>query len=314
MAYLGKHAVVTGGLGFIGSNLAIELVEQGANVTVIDSAVNGCGANPCNLDPIRDRVRVIERDIGEARYYSEVLARADVVFNLAGEISHLNSMHDPERDLELNTVSQLRFLNVLRRVRRGVRVVYAGTRQIYGAPKYLPVDEAHPIEPVDFNGVHKYAATMYHLMLTRSGDLDAAVLRLTNVYGPRMALDQPAQGFMSTFLRRRLAGEPIEVFGEGDQLRDPLYVDDAVDAFLRAGAAATLASPAYNLGGPEPLTLAAIAKAFGGDVRFRPFPSDLKRIDIGSYHADWSRANRELGWTPRVNLPQGIAAALEFYQ
>jgi len=316
--YNKKTVLVTGGLGFIGSNLAIRLVELGARVIVVDSSRPGCGANPYNLAPVADRIELIARDIGEAEKFREVLAQCDVVFNLAGEVSHIHSMMAPERDLEINAAAQLRFLEVLRRERPGVRVVYAGTRQVYGVPRYLPVDENHPVEPVDYNGVHKYAASLYHLMLSRMGALDAVVLRLTNVYGPRMALQIPCQGVLSTFLRRALLGQDLEVYDGGEQLRDPVYADDVVDAFLRAGAATGLPARTYNVAGPEALSLRwiaeIIAEAAGVQVVTQPFPAERKRIDIGSYVGDSQKIRRDLGWVPRVRFAEGIRASLAWYR
>ncbi len=317
MTYQGKKVLVTGGLGFIGSNLAIRLVELGASVTVVDSSRSGCGANPYNLAPVAEQVRVIPADIGDPHLFQDALQGLDAVFNLAGEVSHVHSMAVPERDLEINTVAQLRFLEALRRCCPGVRVVYASTRQIYGVPRYLPVDEDHPVEPVDFNGVHKYAATMYHLMLSRLGQLDAVVLRLTNVYGPRMALHIPCQGVLSTFLRRALLRQDLEVFNGGDSLRDPLHVDDAVAAFLSAGAVQTLPSRTYNVGGPEALSLFRIAEiiaaAGGVKVTTRPFPPERKMIDIGSYVSDSTRIRRELGWIPQLGFAEGVHRTLHWY-
>ena len=202
--YRDVPVLITGGLGFLGSNLAIKLVEEGARVTIVDASVPGCGSNQYNIAPVQDRVAIIAQDISEAASFAPAIREARVVFNLAGEISHIHSMDFPERDLKINTVAQLRFLMECQASNPGVRVVYASTRQIYGVPDYLPVDEHHPIQPVDYNGVHKYATSMYHLMLARAGAIDTVVLRLTNVYGPRMALDIPCQGFLSTFLRRLL--------------------------------------------------------------------------------------------------------------
>ena len=237
--------------------------------------------------------------------------------NLA--ISHIHSMEFPERDLQINTVAQLRFLMECHATHPGVRVVYASTRQIYGKPAQLPVDENHPIQPVDYNGVHKYAASMYHTMLHRSGAIDAVVLRLTNVYGPRMALDIPCQGFLSTFLRRLLLGRTLEVFGDGEQLRDPVFVDDAVEAFLIAGVVARAPSAIYNIGGPEPLSLnqiASLASSAAGVAppSHRPFPGEIQAIDIGSYHTDSSHAARELGWRPVERFASGIQRTLDFYR
>jgi len=317
--YRDLPVLITGGLGFLGSNLAIRLVEEGARVTIVDSSIPGCGANEYNLSPVRDRVSIIAQDIAEPRNFIAAIQEARAIFNLAGEISHIHSMDFPERDLHINTVAQLRFLLECQASNPGVRVVYASTRQIYGVPDYLPVDENHPIQPVDYNGVHKYAASMYHLMLGRSGAIDAISLRLTNVYGPRMALDIPCQGFLSAFLRRMLLGRPLEIFGTGEQLRDPVYVDDAVEAFLVAGSIEHGPSLAYNIGGPEALSLNEIARlataAAGLDAPSqRPFPGEIKAIDIGSYRTDTSRAARELNWRPRVHFADGIRRTLDYYR
>lgn len=317
--YRGKRLIVTGGLGFIGSNLAIRLAEEGAQVTVVDPCIPGCGGDPRNLDSVRDHVRILAVDIGLPAAFEDAIRDADVIFNLAGEISHIHSVLNPERDLLLNTTQQLRFLQAVARLNEGVRIIYAGTRQVYGVPEYLPVDEDHPVNPVDFNGVHKYAATMYHLMLSRSGLLDACVLRLTNVYGPRMHLGVPGQGFFTTFLKRLAQGEPLEVYGDGSQLRDPLFVDDAVEAFLQVGSAEKLASRSYNIGGPEALSLLEIATTASevagvAPPTLRPFPEERKSIDIGSYRTDSSRIRAELGWQARTRFEDGFTVALAYYR
>lgn len=319
MSYRDKRVLVTGGLGFIGSSLAIRLVREGARVTIVDPVVPGCGGNRYNVSAVADDVEILDCSIAAGTRLGPVLARCDVVFNLAGEISHIHSMLYPERDLEINTTAQLHFLQNCVQTAPGLRVVYAGTRQIYGVPEYLPVDERHPVNPVDFNGVHKYAATQYHLMLSRMGLLDAVVIRLTNTYGPRMALDIPCQGFLSTYLRKALTGQALEIFGDGRQLRDPMYVDDAVEAFLAAGAAPELHSRSYNVGGPQALSLAEIAESLSAAARLpaparREFPEERKAIDIGSYHTDSSRAARELDWRPATRFADGIALTLDYYR
>ncbi len=318
MFYTNRRVLVTGGLGFIGSNLTIRLVDLGADVTVVDASIPGCGANPHNLASVRNRVRVIHSDIGDASRFQDELARAEVIFNLAGEVSHTHSMLFPERDLAINTTAHLRFLDACRHLAPGVRIVYASTRQVYGRAGQLPVGEEDPIRPVDFNGVHKYTTTMYHLMLSRTGELDAVCLRLTNVYGPRLAINMPCQGFLSCFLRCALVGEPVVVFGSGEQLRDPLYVDDAVEAFLLAGSVPVLPSRVYNVGGPSALTLNEIARVYaeaaGIPVRHRPFPADRKAFDIGSYASDSSRIAAELGWTPEALFEDGIRRTLDYFR
>jgi len=305
-------------LGFVGSNLALRLAAAGAEVTVVDSRVAGCGANPYNLAGAPG-IRVALADVGSPEAFAGQIRAAQVVFNLAGEISHIHSMRQPTRDAEINAGAQLRFLEGCARLAPGLRVVYASTRQIYGAPQYLPVDEAHPVRPVDFNGVHKYAATVYHLLYQSMGRLDARALCLTNVYGPRMALHIPGQGFLGNFLGKVLSGQPLEVFGDGRQLRDPVFVDDVVDAFLLAGAADDPPSRLWNVGGPEALSLASIAHILSAaaDVpppTFRAFPAEQKTIDIGSYTTDSSRILRDLGWQPRVLFHQGICDSLEFFR
>jgi UDP-glucose 4-epimerase len=264
-------------------------------------------------------VRVIEEDIANAAAFAREIRASDVIFNLAGEISHIHSMQQPWRDAELNAMAQLKFVDECARQAPGTRIVYASTRQIYGVPQYLPVDESHPVRPVDFNGIHKYAATGYHLLYTELGKLDARVLCLTNVYGPRMALNIPCQGFLSNFIRRSLFGQEIEIFGDGRQLRDPVYVDDVVDAFLMAGAADSISERLWNLGGPGPLPLAHIAETISSAAGapapvFRPFPEERRRIDIGSFSSSWARLHETLGWRPSVSFEEGVRLSLDYYR
>jgi len=316
-AFHNRNVVVTGGLGFIGSNVAIRLASQGARVTVIDSAVPGCGANRHNLAAAD--VEVIVEDIAKAPSFAGKLRNADVIFNIAGEISHIHSMQQPWRDAALNAEAHLRFLGELGRVAPGIRVVYASTRQIFGMPCYLPVDEQHPVRPVDFNGIHKYAAAAYHLLYSEMGKVDAVVLNLTNVYGPRMALNIPCQGFLSNFLRRAVFGQTIEIFGDGCQLRDPVYIDDVVSAFLAAGVTQSPGSRYYNVGGPAALPLSRIAEIISSLAGapapvLTPFPADRKRIDIGSYASDSSLIGAALGWRPTIEFERGAAASIEFFR
>ncbi|HEY1340820.1 MAG TPA: NAD-dependent epimerase/dehydratase family protein [Bryobacteraceae bacterium] len=318
-AYHNQKVLVTGGLGFIGSNLAIRLARAGARVTVVDSSVPGCGANPHNLCAAEGAVRVIEADIRDCAALAGEIRGCFAVFNLAGEISHIHSMLDPARDADLNATAQLLFLEECTRQAPGVRVVYASTRQIYGAPQYLPVDEQHPVRPVDFNGISKYAATAYHLMWSTMGRLDAIALCLTNVYGPRIALNAPCQGFLGNFIRRALLGQTIEIFGDGRQLRDPVYVDDVVDAFLLAGVAREPRTRQWNVGGPAGLPLSRIAEiaareAGAPEPILRPFPEDRKKIDIGSYVTDSRRIREEAGWRPQVEMEDGLQRTFQYFR
>jgi UDP-glucose 4-epimerase len=318
-SYRGLRCVVTGGLGFIGSNLALRLSQLGAKLTVIDSLVAGCGANAANLRPAGGAIEIIRADIAETGRFEQALRRADVIFNLAGELSHLHSRDYPERDLALNTTAQLYFTRECARLNPGVRIVYASTRQVYGAPQFLPVNEQHPVQPVDFNGIHKSAACQYHLLLGRSGGLDPAILRLSNVYGPRMALDVTCQGFLSVYFRRALLGQSIEIYGDGTQIRDPAHVDDVVDAFLLTGSRPTLKHRIYNVGGTEPLSIGKIARTFAAlspasQVVSRPFPDSRKQIEIGSYYSDTSLIESDLGWRCTNRFRQGVKDTLDFYR
>lgn len=314
-----RKVLVTGGLGFIGSNLALRLVRAGARVVIVDSEVPGCGANRHNIAAAAGDLRVIVADVGETSSFADQIRGCSAIFNLAGEISHIHSMRDPARDAALNAMSQLRFLEECARQEPGVRVVYASTRQIYGVPRYLPVDERHPVRPVDFNGIHKYAATAYHLLWSDLGRIDARVLCLTNVYGPRLAIGLSGQGFLGNFLRHGLLEQTIELFGDGRQLRDPVYVDDVVDAFLLAGAAPIPQSRLWNVGGHQALSLADIAAVVSAAAGApppvcRPFPTEQKRIDIGSYCSDSTRIHEELGWYPRIAFEEGVRRSLEYFQ
>ena len=316
-SYKDRSVLVTGGLGFIGSNLVIALVQAGARVMVVDSSVQGCGANAFNLEPVCGDVDVFPFDIGDPEV-ERPLREADIIFNLAGEVSHIHSMLFPERDLRINTLAQLRFLEACRREARGRRVVYASTRQVYGKPQYLPVDENHPLAPVDFNGVHECATAHYHHLLTRLNCIDAIVLRFTNVYGPRMAIQIPCQGVLSVFLRNAVRGEPITLYGDGTQFRDPIHVSDACEALLRAGAIKNPELRTLNVGGGSPVTLLEIANELSAQhclpaTEFRPFPAERARIDIGNYCSDSSASQTALQWRPVTDLCKGLRETLRYY-
>jgi len=324
--FAGRRCLVTGGLGFIGSNLALALARRGAEVTVLDARVPRHGANPANLIPDgrgepHPSIAVIEADLGDVQR-PEVRAAAltaEFVFNLAGQVSHVDSMDDPLFDLSVNTTSQFRFLELLRRENVAATVVYTSTRQIFGKPRYLPVDEEHPVAPVDVNGITKYATEQLHLLYHEVYGLRASAVRLTNVFGPRQRLVDDLQGFLPIFVRRALDDDTIAVFGDGAQERDCLYVDDVVDFLERAALSADAPGQIFNVGNDERLSLGAIAEAVvqaagSGRVEHVPWPPDRDAIDIGSYFGDSSKAKRMLGWVPRTSFAEGIARTLAFYR
>jgi UDP-glucose 4-epimerase len=317
--YRGRRVMITGGLGFIGSNLARQLVALGAEVLIVDSLIPDYGGNLFNIHDIADRVRLNIADV-RMQTSMEVLVRdREIIFNLAGQVSHIDSMRDPYTDLEINCRAQLSILEACRKYNRDARVVFAGTRQVYGRPDYLPVDEKHLVRPADINGVNKAAGEYYHLLYNNVFGIRACSLRLTNVYGPRQLIRHNRQGFIGWFIRMAIENREIQIFGDGSQLRDFVYVDDAADAFLRAAASNACDGQVLNVGGDEPishreLVHLLVAVAGGGSVRFVDWPPDKKRIDIGSFYSDSSRFRRVSGWAPRVALREGLERTLAYYR
>jgi UDP-glucose 4-epimerase len=305
-------------MGFIGSNLALRLCEYGADVTLVDSMTPEYGGNLFNISPIADRVRVCLDDIRDERAMQQLIDGQDYLFNLAGQTSHIDSMKNPQQDMEVNVRAQLAMMEACRNFNLSIRVVYASTRQIYGKPEYLPVDEQHPLNPVDINGINKLAGEMYHLLYSRVHGLKASVLRLTNTYGPRMRIKDDRQTFLGTWIHRLLSDEPLRIFGDGKQLRDFNYVEDVLDALLLCASSNKTLGKIYNLGSTEVIDLATLARRMievhgAGSYELIDFPPDRKRIDIGDYYGDCSLIQRELGWTPRVDLATGLAHSLEYF-
>ena len=316
--YAGRRVLITGGLGFIGSNLARALVGLGARVSIVDSLVPEYGGNRRNLAGVAARVRVHLADVRDWPRLPDLIRGQDFLFNLAGQTSHMDSMTDPQTDLDINCRAQLAILEACRQHNPGIRIVFASTRQIYGRPDYLPVDEGHPLRPVDVNGINKLAGESFHLLYSRVHGIAATALRLTNTIGPRMRVRDARQTFVGVWIRRLVEGEPFEVWG-GEQWRDFTYVDDAVDAFLLAAARPEAVGEIFNLGGPPRVTLARLAELLvelngGGSFVVRAFPADRRKIDIGDYYADDRRIRRRLGWRPRVDLRTALARTLAYYR
>ncbi len=299
-AFSGARVMVTGGLGFIGSTLGARLVELGADVLLVDNLLAEYGGNFFNVAPIRDKVTIEIADIRDVRAMRALLKGCRYLFNLAGQTSHADSMIDPETDLAINCRAQLTLLEACRQICAEVGIVYASTRQIYGRPRYLPVDEKHPLRPVDVNGVNKMAGEAYHMLFHDVYGIRATALRLTNVYGPRMRIKDARQTFIGVWLRAALEGRPFEVWN-GAQLRDLSYVDDAVEALLQAVSLKELADM-------------LVAAQGGGGYELREFPPERKRIDIGDYHTDDALFRRVSGWAPRTPLPDGLARSLAYFR
>ncbi|HXT00262.1 MAG TPA: NAD-dependent epimerase/dehydratase family protein [Elusimicrobiota bacterium] len=314
----GARVLVTGGLGFIGSALAARLARSGAEVAVIDALIPEHGGNRRNLDGSDGRIEIATADVRDEAALKRLAAGRDFLFNLAGQTCHMDSMADPWTDLDINARAQLSILEVCRRANPGVKIVFAGTRQVYGRPDSLPVGEDHPLRPVDVNGINKLAGERYHLLYNDVYGLRSCVLRLTNTYGPRMRVKDARQTFLGEWIRLALRGKTFEVWG-GEQLRDFNYVDDVVDALLLAAGSVRANGRVYNLGGERAVPLAEVAAllietAGAGAFKVAPFPEDRKSIDIGDYHADSTRIRSELGWSPRVSLREGLARTVEFFR
>ena len=316
--FSGRRVLITGGLGFIGSNLARALVALGARVTIVDSLIPEYGGNRRNLAGIAAKVRVHRTDVREHAQLARLIRRQDFLFNLAGQTSHMDSMTDPETDLEINCRAQLALLEACRLHNPTVRIVFASTRQIYGRPDYVPVDERHPIRPVDVNGLNKAAGEGFHMLYSRVHGIRATALRLTNTIGPRMRVKDARQTFVGVWIRRLLEDEPLEIWG-GEQRRDFTFVDDAVEAFLLAATRPEAVGEIFNLGGPPPVTLLRLAELLveingGGSFVVREFPDDRKKIDIGDYYADDAKIRKMLGWKARTDLKTALKRTVEFYR
>jgi len=322
MTYQSKKVLITGGLGFIGSNLAKKLVTLGADVTLLDSLIPEYGGNLFNIVEIEGKVKVNISDIRDNFGIRHIVRGKEYIFNLAGQTSHIDSMIDPVTDLEINAKAQITLLEACRNAGASPKIVFASTRQLYGKPQYLPVDESHPIRPVDINGINKLAGEWYHSLYDSVYNIPTCSLRLTNTYGPGMRIRDARQTFLGIWIRQIIEKKPISIYGSGDQLRDFNYVDDVVEALLIAGASEAANGKLYNLGGSEVLSLnqvaqsmVVIAEDFGisGAINHQPFPEERRNIDIGDYYGSFEKIRTELGWSPRTSMAKGLKRSIEFY-
>ena len=316
--FAGRRVLITGALGFIGSNLARRLAELGAQVLAVDSLIPEYGGNLFNIAGLEDRVQVNISDVRDAHSMRYLVQGQDYLFNLAGQTSHMDSMNDPDADLEINCRAQLSILEACRKYNPAIKLVFASTRQLYGKPDYLPVDEKHLLRPVDVNGINKMAGEWYHILYNNVYGIRSCALRLTNTYGPRMRIKDARQTFLGVWIRLAVEGKAFEVW-EGHQLRDFTFVDDAVEAFLLAAASEQANGEIFNLGGESVVSLKELADLLvevngDGEYLTRTYPVDRKRIDIGDYYADFGRIHSTLGWQPRTDLREGLRRTLEFYR
>jgi UDP-glucose 4-epimerase len=317
-SFKNAKVLITGGLGFIGSNLAKRLVGLGADVLLVDSLIPEYGGNFYNISGFQDKVKVNISDVRDPHSMRYLVQDKDFLFNLAGQTSHMDSMTDPFTDMEINCHAQLSILEACRHHNPGIKIVYASTRQIYGKPDYLPVDESHPFRPVDVNGINKMAGEWYHVLYNNVYGICSCVLRLTNTIGPRMRIKDARQTFMGIWIRLLLEEKPFEVWG-GEQLRDFTYVDDCVDAMLMAASSEKANGQVFNLGGDCLISLKDLAEMLidingSGEYSIKTFPEGRKKIDIGDYYSDYTLIRKTLGWEPRVPLKEELSRIIEFYR
>jgi len=313
-----SNILITGGLGFIGSNLARRLLSLGANITLVDSLIPEYGGNLFNISDISDKVRVNISDVRDEHSLRYLIQGQDYIFNLAGQTSHLDSMDDPFTDLEINSRAQLSILETCRKYNPEVKIIFASTRQIYGKPDYLPVDERHPIRPVDINGINKMAGEWYHILYNNVYGIRTSVLRLTNTYGPGMRIKDGRQTFLGIWIKLLLEGNPFEIW-EGQQLRDFNYIDDVINALLITAERKETEGRIYNLGGAERISLHDLGNLLitlhgEGTYITKQFPDERKRIDIGDYYSDFSAITSEIGWNPNILLHDGLKRTLVYYK
>lgn len=316
--YKNKNVLITGGLGFIGSNLSYRLVNLGAKVTLVDSLIPQYGGNLYNVKGLEKKLKINIADVRDEYGMNHLVQGQNIIFNLAGTLSHIDSMKDPYTDLEVNCRAQLSILESCRKYNPDVKILFAGTRGQYGKADYLPVDEKHPMHPTDVNGINNMAGEWYHILYNNVYNIHAVSLRLTNTYGPRHQMKHPRQGIINWFIRQAIDGETIKIYGDGKQIRDTNYVDDVVEAFLLAGVSKKADGEIFNLGG-TPANLLEIVKLIlkingKGKYKLIPFPKESKTIEVGDYIADYNKIKRILGWKPRISLEKGLRKSIEYYK
>lgn len=317
--YENKKILITGGLGFLGSNLAISLVRAGAGVTLLDAMLPLYGGNLFNIEEIKDKVEVIIGDIRDSELLGEVVRGKDLIFHIAAQTSHIDSMVDPFLDVDINCRGNIVFLESCRKFNPGVKIIYAGTRSQYGRVEYTPVDEMHPLNPADIYSVNKTAGEQYHFVYARSYGIRVSSLRINNTYGPRHQMKHGRYGILNWFIRIALEGGTIKVFGDGTQMRDYNYIDDVTDAFLRAGSSGNADGKIYNLGSGEPVRFIDLVNkiikiAGSGRVEMVPWPEERKGIETGDYIASFEKMKNELGWQPKIPLDEGLRRTVAYYR
>ena len=317
--YYKKKILITGGLGFIGSNLARFLVNNGAIVTIIDNLHKDYGGNLFNISDFKSKVNLKIGDIRNKKVMTDLVKDKHIIFHLASQTSHMGSMNDPINDLEINIIGQIQILELCKQFNPKVKIIYSSTRQLYGIPDYLPVDEKHKIQPVDVNGINKFTAERYLILYSKVYGINYSILRMTNIFGPGIRIKDAKQMFLGIWIKSLIEGKSFKVYGSGDQLRDFLFVDDCIEALLLVGRSDISNKKIYNIGNNKAFSLTELAKLIinlgnGGSFDYIQFPKDRKSIDIGDFFSDYSYIYNDLGWQPKVSIKDGLNTTIKFYK
>ena len=317
--FRGARALVTGGMGFTGSNLAISLVEAGADVTIVDAMIPGYAGNRFNIAPIESRVTVNFCDVRDVNAMNHLVRGQDFVFHLAGQVDHILSMSDPFPDIDINIKGTAVVMEALRLHNPRANVIYTGTRGQYGPAVSLPVNEEAPTHPKGIYEISNLTAEKIIQVYYDARGIDAVLLRLTNVYGPRAQMKHPRYGVVNWFVRLAIDDATIKVFGDGKILRDFLYIDDAVEAIMMSALAPKAAGEVLNVGVDKPTDFIELAEtlidvAGSGRWEFAPFSPERKAQEPGDFYSDISKIKRLVGWQPRTTLRDGLRRTIEFYR
>lgn len=317
--YHNKKVLLLGGLGFIGSNLALPLVEHGAVVTLVDNFLPDHGANWHNIAPIRDQVNVNICDIRDANAMHQLVQDQDIIFNIAAQTSHSDSMKDPFLDTDINCRGNLVVLEACRQYNPKATLVFVGTRAYYGAPTHLPVTEEALISPRDIYSVNRYSAEQYHLLYQLHHGLKTTALRISNIYGPRAQMQHPKYNVLNWFVRLVLEKNDITVYGDGLQRRDYVYVADACQALLLAGISPQAVGQVLNVGSGEGVAFIDLIRqllevAGQGTYTMKPWPTGAMAYDVGDFVMAIDKIQTTLGWVPQTSLASGFEQTLDYYR
>jgi UDP-glucose 4-epimerase len=318
-AFKEKQVLVTGGLGFIGSNLSAQLIKLGAKVTIVDNMIPRLGGNLFNVREIADRIHINFSDVRDAHSMDYLVKGQEFIFHLAGQVNHVDSIRNPIQDLDINCRGTLVLLESCRKYNREAKVIFSGTRGEYGASVTLPVNEDHPTNPKGIYAVTNLTAEKMVLVYHDVHKIPGTCLRITNTFGPRHQMAHDEYGVLNWFIRKAIDDEVIPVFGDGRILRDFLYVDDLVDCFLQVAACDEAYGEVFNVGTGLAISFSDLAKkivevAGKGKVAFTEFTQERKEVEPGDYYTDISKIKRVVGWSPQTSLEEGLRRTVEFYR